>query len=321
MGNIRIGINGFGRTGRAAARIIFARNDIALAAINSLSSKESHEYLLAHDSTYGRFDKALGSTMIFAEHDPANISWSKAEVDVVLECTGKFRTTEEAAKHKAEKVVISAPAKDNTPTYIMGVNHTSYLSSHRVVSNSSCSTNCITTTLKVLDDSFRVRRGSMTTVHALTDSQNLLDNSIKKEVRSRRSAMLNLIPATTGSAKDVAKLFPHLAGKLPCRAIRVPVPTVSMIELVVETEKSTTIDEVNRMFAKASESSLHGILAVASEELVSTDYIGSPFSSAVDPFLTDVVSGTLVHITAWYDNEWGYANRLVDLASYISQNR
>lgn len=310
-----VGINGFGRIGRNAARVILNTEGVTLGAINSLSSKESHEYLLAHDSAQGPFAKKLTNTKIFQETDAVNIPW---DVDVVLECTGKFRTIEEASKHKVKKVVISAPAKDATPTYVMGVNHTAY-KNEAVVSNSSCTTNCVTTVLKVLNDAVGVIRGNMTTVHAVTDSQNLLDNSHKKEVRLRRSALTNLIPATSGSTKDVAKLFPHLADKLPCRAIRVPIPTVSLIDLVVEVERKTSKEEINKAFEKAANKSMKGVIELAKEELVSSDYIGDPHSSIIDPFLTDVVKDTLVHVTAWYDNEWGYANRLVDLARLITK--
>lgn len=317
---ISIGINGFGRIGRNAARIILAASDCTLGAINSLSSAESHAYLLKHDSTQGSFGKTLAKTHIFQEKEAASIPWEKAGVDVVLECTGKFRTTQEASKHAVKKVIISAPAKDDTSTYIMGVNHEAY-HNEAVVSNSSCTTNCVTTVLKVLHDNFSVIRGSMTTVHAVTDSQNLLDNSHKKEVRLRRSALVNMIPASSGSAKDVGKLFPHLVGRLPCRAIRVPVPSVSLIDLVVEVAKKTTKENANGAFEKAEASTLAGILSVAKEELVSHDFIGDAHSAIVDPFLTDVTEGSLIHVTAWYDNEWGYANRLVDLARFIGEHK
>ena len=326
----RIGINGFGRIGRLAARIILTRPNLTLAAINSNSGASSHAYLLAHDSVYGHLDNTVTSddtsmtagkdrVLCFQAKEPAEIPWGEAKVDLVLECTGKFRTTEDAKAHIRESVqgvVISAPAKDATATYVVGVNHLKYRG-ETVVSNSSCTTNCVTTVLKVLDDTFGVIRGNMTTIHAATDSQNLLDNSHKKDVRLRRSALVNLIPTTSGSAKDVAKLFPHLKDKLPCRAVRVPTPTVSLIDLVVEVRKKTTIEAVNQGFIKASKGVLKGILSVAAEELVSSDYIGSAYSSIVDPFLTDVTGGNLVHVVAWYDNEWGYANRLVDLADFI----
>src|SRR3989344_105228 len=326
----RIGINGFGRIGRLAARIILSRSNVALAAINSNSDASSHVYLLTHDSVYGRFDRAVTADdrgiIVGKEHvrcfqakEPSGIPWGEADVDIVLECTGKFRTEEGAKAHlreRVKKVVISAPAKDATPTYVVGVNHSKY-TGEAVVSNSSCTTNCVTTVLKVLDDSFGVIRGNMTTIHSVTDSKNLLDNSHKKDVRLRRSAMVNLIPTTSGSARDVAKLFPHLKDKLPCRAVRVPTPTVSLVDLVVEVKKGATVEMVNGAFKEAAKKNLKGILDVAQEELVSSDYIGSPYSSVVDPYLTEVVGGTLLHVTAWYDNEWGYANRLVDLAAFV----
>lgn len=325
---IRLGINGFGRIGRNVARIILGREDLTLAAINSSASSSSHAYLLKHDSVYGTLQypvKAIEGAVIvdrqkvlcFAEKEPGAVPWGEAKVDLVLECTGKFRTTEDAKAHKAAAVVISAPVKDDTPTFVMGVNEKNY-AGQTIVSNSSCTTNCVTTVLKVLDDSFGVLRGNMTTIHAATDSQNLLDNSHKKEVRLRRSAMVNLIPASSGSAKDVAKLFPKLKGKLPCRAVRVPTPTVSLIDLVVETKKKGTVEAVNQAFFKAANGPLKGIVGYAEEELVSTDFIGSPFSSVFDPYLTEVVGGNLIHVVAWYDNEWGYCNRLVDMATYVA---
>ncbi|OGG30624.1 hypothetical protein A3A63_02765 [Candidatus Gottesmanbacteria bacterium RIFCSPLOWO2_01_FULL_46_9] len=327
----RIGINGFGRIGRNAARIILRSKGVSLAAINSLSDASSHAYLLRHDSAQGEFaaDIALQGTVLmvngsavftFQSNNASEIPWDTANVDIVLECTGKIRTADEAEAHLGhgvKAVVISAPVKDAAPTYVMGVNHALYKKEH-VVSNSSCTTNCVTTVLKVLDDAFGVTRGTMTTVHAATDSQNLLDNSHKKEIRLRRSSLVNLIPAASGSSGDVVKLFPHLKGMFPCRAIRVPLPAVSLIDLVVEVKKQTTVESVNTAFEKSGKGALNGILAVAQEELVSSDYIGSSYSAIVDPYLTDVVDRTLVHVTAWYDNEWGYANRLVELSSYIA---
>lgn len=328
----KVGINGFGRIGRNAARVIFGRSDVELVAINSGATPDSHAYLLSHDSVQGTFpheithtDSALhvsGHTVAcFNEKDPAKIPWQTIGVETVLECTGKFTTTDTVRTHvhdSVTQVVISAPAKDDTPTFVMGVNHQKW-SGEQIVSNSSCTTNCIAPVLFVLDGQFGVIRGSMTTIHAATDSQNLLDNSQPKGIRDRRSAMVNLIPATSGSAKDVAKLFPHLKGVLPCRAVRVPTPTVSLIDLVVEVKRHVSAQEVNAAFERVKKTTLRGILDVATEELVSTDYVGNPHSAVVDPFLTDVVSDSLIHVTAWYDNEWGYANRLVDMAVHCSQ--
>ena len=330
---IRIGINGFGRIGRNAARIILGRQDLTLAAINSSANSSSHAYLLKHDSVYRTLPlpvKAIEGAIIvdrqkvlcFSEKEPSAVPWAEAKVDLVLECTGKFRTGEDAKAHLhggVKAVVISAPVKDDTPTYVMGVNHEKYNEAHKIISNSSCTTNCVTTILKVLDDSFGVERGNMTTIHSVTDSQNLLDNSHKKEARLRRSAMVNLIPTSSGSAKDVAKLFPKLKGKLPCRAVRVPTPAVSLIDLVVEAKKKTTLAAVNTSFVSASKGAMKGIVGVAEEELVSSDFIGSTYSSVFDPFLTEVIGGNLVHVTAWYDNEWGYCTRLVDMAAFVAK--
>ncbi len=328
----RIGINGFGRIGRLVGRIVLGRDDLTLVAINSSADASSHAYLLKHDSVYRDFatpvkaiDKAIivgkQKILCFQEKDPTAIPWQEAKVDLVLECTGKFKSGEDAKAHLrngVKAVIISAPVKDETPTFVMGINHTKYNPAYKVISNSSCTTNCVTTILKVLDEAFGVKRGNMTTIHAVTDSQNLLDNSHKKGARLRRSAMMNLIPTTSGSAKDVAKLFPKLKGKLPCRAVRVPTPTVSLIDLVVEVKKKATPESVNQAFFEASTGSLKGIVGYAQEELVSSDYIGSPYSSVFDPFLTDVVKDNLVHVVAWYDNEWGYCNRLVELAVYVA---
>lgn len=328
----RIGINGFGRIGRNVARIILGRDDLSLAAINSSANSSSHAYLLKHDSVYGTLNlpvKAIEGAVIvdrqkvlcFSEKEPAAVPWGEAKVDLVLECTGKFKTKDDAKVHLRDgvkAVVISAPVKDDMPTFVMGVNEKNY-AGQKIISNSSCTTNCVTTILKVLDDAFSVKRGNMTTIHAVTDSQNLLDNSHKKAVRLRRSALVNLIPTSSGSAKDVAKLFPKLKGKLPCRAVRVPTPTVSLIDLVIEIKKKVTPEVINQAFLKASEGSLKGIVGYATEELVSSDFIGSTYSSVFDPYLTEVIEGNLVHVVAWYDNEWGYCQRFVDMAAYVAK--
>lgn len=329
---VKIGINGFGRIGRLAARIILNSPNLQLVAINSRSEISSHAYLLQYDSVYRKFKRqvrvekdalVIGKQKVkcFNYDKPADIPWDKVKAEIVLECTGKFRTSEDCRSHLKKgvrNVIISAPAKDKTPTLVMGVNQQNLNpKKEKIISNSSCTTNCLATVIKVLDDQFGVKRGNMTTIHAVTDSQNLLDNSHSKDVRLRRSAMENLIPSTSGSAKDLGKLFPYLVGKLVCRSIRVPTATVSLIDLVVEVRKPTTPEAVNREFLKASEKKLKGILTVASEQLVSTDYIGNPHSSVVDPFLTDVIENNLVHVVAWYDNEWGYTNRLVEMVKFI----
>lgn len=332
---IRIGINGFGRIGRVASRIILGRPELELAAVNSRSDVSSHAYLLQYDTAYGTLPlkvsardgkldiEGKGSVAVFNNDDPGAIPWGSAGVDIVIDATGKFRTGELLQAHLHDTVkfaVLSAPAKDSLPTVVMGVNHeTLDVETVKVVSNSSCTTNCLSTTLKVLHDAFGVVRGFMTTTHAVTDSQNLLDNSHKKEVRLRRAAFGSMIPASTGSAKDVGKLFPVLQGKIICQSVRVPLLTVSLINLVVETGKVTDADGINRAFSEAAAGSLHGILSVNSDELVSKDFTGDTHSSIVDLPLTRAVGGNLISVSAWYDNEWGYTSRLVDLVVYIGR--
>lgn len=331
---LRIGINGFGRIGRIATRIISKRSGLTLAAINSRADTSSHTYLLKYDSTYGSFyqDVKFGSDYlkinnqkiaVFNFEDPSEIPWSRVKADLVIEATGKFRTNQELQVHLrngAKFVVISAPAKDATKTFVLGVNEGLFdPKKDQIISNSSCTTNCLATTLSVLEQNFEVRRGFMTTVHAVTDSQNLLDNSHKKEARLRRAAFASMIPSTTGSAKDIGKLFPHLSGKIICQALRVPLLTVSLINLTVEVKKKATKEQVNRAFEKASKERLKGILEVSKDELVSSDYVGNSHSSIVDPFLTQVLDGNLIKVFAWYDNEWGYTSRLIDMVEYIAQ--
>jgi glyceraldehyde 3-phosphate dehydrogenase len=251
------------------------------------------------------------------------LPWEQAKVDIVIDATGKFRTTKDAIKHVGGTVryaIISAPAKDNTKTYVMGVNNQMFNpKTDKVISNSSCTTNCLSTTLKVLHDNFVVNKGFMTTIHAVTDSQNLLDNSHKKEARLRRASFASMIPSSTGSAKDIGKLYPDLKGKIFCQAIRIPLLTVSIINLTVEIKKETSAEEVNKAYQLAASKDLKGILTVAKDELVSKDYTGNTFSSVVDPYLTQVAQGNLVNVYAWYDNEWGYTSRLVDMVEYIAK--
>lgn len=332
MKKLRIGINGFGRIGRIAARIILGRKNLELGAINSRADSSSHAYLLKYDSTYGILNADIHADhnslfvnkekiAVYNADDPADIAWKKEKIDIVIDASGKFRTSELLQGHingGAKFVVLSAPAKDETKTLVMGVNQNQFDStSDKIISNSSCTTNCLATTLKVLHDHFKVIKGYMTTIHALTDSQNILDNSHEKEVRLRRASFSSLIPASTGSAKDITKLFPDLSGKLMCQAFRVSLQTVSLINLVVEVQKETTRDEVNNSFKKASLSNLKGILSVADEQLVSRDFTGNPHSSIVDPYLTNVLGGKLIQVSAWYDNEWGYTSRLIDLVQFI----
>lgn len=334
MTKIKIGINGFGRIGRIAARIILNRPNLTLTAINSRADSASHAYLLKYDTTYGTLPNNIKAADNFLQIDnqkvkvfhsdaPSEIPWSKADVDIVIDSTGKFRKSEDLNGHLGKGVkyvVISAPAKDDTKTLVLGVNQNIFNpKADKIISNSSCTTNCLATTVKVLHDNFIITRGFMNTIHSVTDSQNLLDNSHKKEVRLRRSAFGNMIPSTTGSAKDIGKLYPDLAGKLICSAVRVPLLTVSMINLIVETKKKVTRESVNLAYEKASKSTLKGILGYAQSEMVSHDYTQSPYSSVIDPYLTQVNDENLVNVFAWYDNEWGYTTRLVDMVEYIAK--
>jgi len=332
---IKIGINGFGRIGRITARIILSRPNLQLVAINSRANPDSHAYLLKYDSSYGTFSKKISSGPDYIEVDaskiavtnydkPADIPWDKFGIDLVIDSSGKFRTTSELEGHLrkgVKQLVLSAPAKDSTKTVVMGVNESTINpDKDKIVSNSSCTTNCLATTLKVLDDNFVVIAGFMTTTHAVTDSQNLLDNSHSKETRLRRAAFASLIPASTGSAIDIGKLFPTLAGRIVCQAVRVPLLTVSLLNLTVQTKKKVNRDMVNKAYKLANLGKMRGILSVATEELVSRDYTGNTHSAIIDPYLTSVIEPNMVNVYAWYDNEWGYTSRLIDLVEYIGNS-
>lgn len=334
MKKVRIGINGFGRIGRIASRIILSRNNLKLVAINSRAQASSHAYLLKYDSTYGILSqsvKTIGpdklaidkyTVSVYKKDLPEDIPWDESRTDIVIESTGKFRDEQGMKGHLkagAKYVVLSSPAKDATKTIVKGVNHDSFNPrTDKMISNSSCTTNCLATTLKVLHNKFKVKRAFMTTTHAVTDSQNLLDNSHSKEVRLRRASFASMIPASTGSAKDIGKLFPELLGKIICQAIRVPLLTVSMINITAEVESLTDKEKVNSAFVEESKGNLNGILAVSGEELVSKDYTGNTHSAVVDTYLTQVIGGNLVNIYAWYDNEWGYTSRLIDMVEYVA---
>ena len=335
MKKIRVGINGFGRIGRIASRIILQRGSLELCAINSRSDAESHAYLLKYDSTYGTLINSIEAkdsqllidgkkVCVFASDSPSEIPWKDARIDIVIDATGKFRTVDDLKGHiegGVKKVILSSPAKDGMKTVVMGVNQGTIDYKNDVIqSNSSCTTNCLATTIKVLHDQFTVKRGFMTTTHAVTDSQNLLDNSHKKEVRLRRASFASMIPSTTGSAKDIGKLFPELEGKLVCQSIRVPLQSVSLIQLTVELGKKTDIQAINEAYNMASKTNLQGILSVAQDQLVSIDFSGNSHSSIIDPYLTKVLKGNLISVSAWYDNEWGYSSRLVDLVEYIGND-
>jgi glyceraldehyde 3-phosphate dehydrogenase len=330
---VRVAINGFGRVGRAALRASLEHElDLEWVAINDLVDPGTLAYLLAHDSVYGRFQGTVAAApgaievdgrqiRVFTETDPAALPWADLGVDVVIESTGKFRTRDTAAAHLAagaRKVIISAPAKDAVPTFVLGVNFDAYDPRRDdVISNASCTTNCLAPVAKVLHETVGIRHGHMTTVHAYTSDQRLVDLP-HKDLRRARAAALNIVPTTTGAAKAIGLVIPELEGKLQGYATRVPVPTGSLVDLTVETLRPTTVEQINGAFReRADADELEGILAYDEEPLVSSDVVGSSYSSVVDGGLTSVVGGTQVKVVAWYDNEWGYSCRLAELAERV----
>lgn len=334
---VKVGINGFGRIGRLVFRHALNDPNIEIVAINDLTDAKTLAHLLKYDSMYGILDADVSATddsiivngkeiKITAERDPANIKWGEAGVEVVVEATGVFRSKEKVQPHfdnGAKKVIITAPAKGQDITIVMGVNEDKYNpEKHHVISNASCTTNCLAPVAKVLDDNFGIIRGFMTTVHSYTNDQRILDLP-HSDLRRARAAALSIIPTTTGAAKAVAEVLPHLKGKLDGFAMRVPTPTVSIVDLVAEVNADVTKEEVNAVLKKAAEGELKGILAYTEEPLVSVDFRGNPNSSIVDSELTNVMKDetgkTLVKVVAWYDNESGYALRVVDLVKYISK--
>jgi glyceraldehyde 3-phosphate dehydrogenase len=333
---IRVGINGFGRIGRQVVRAAKEQRiaDIELVAVNDITDTETLAHLFKYDSVHRTYrgevkagDRCIridGSELrVLAEKDPARLPWKELAVDVVLESTGRFTAAEDARKHitaGAKKVLISAPAKGEDITIVMGVNHDKYDGAkHNIISNASCTTNCLVPMVKVIRDTFGFRHGSMTTIHSYTNDQNVLDLP-HKDLRRARAAALSQIPTTTGAAKATSLVIPEVKGKIDGISIRVPTPDVSLTDLVVEVERPTTIDEVNAAFRRAAESGpLKGILACSDEPLVSSDYIGNPYSCIIDALSTNVIDATLVKVSGWYDNEWGYSSRCVDLLQYIGQ--
>jgi glyceraldehyde 3-phosphate dehydrogenase len=330
----RIAINGFGRIGRNVLRAVHQMGikDFDLVAVNDLTDPKTLAHLLKYDSVHGRFPGTVeatadglvinGDTMrVFAEKDPASLPWKDLGVEVVLESTGRFTDRDAAAKHLdggAKKVVISAPAKKEDITIVYGVNHTKYdPAKHHVVSNASCTTNCLVPVVKVIMDAFGFLRGYMTTVHSYTNDQNILDLP-HKDLRRARAAALSIIPTTTGAAKATALVLPELKGKIDGISLRVPTADVSVVELICEVSRPVTVDEVNGAFAAAASGPMKGVMAVSNEPLVSVDYIGNMHSSTIDLAGTAVTDGTLVHVTSWYDNEMGYSARCVDLMKYMA---
>ncbi len=330
---MRFAINGFGRIGRCVLRAALERKekDVEIVAINDLDEPATLAHLFKYDSVHGRFagDVKLGEKgftvdgrdiAITAIKEPEKLPWKDLKVDAVIECTGRFTDREGASKHVAagaRKVLISAPAKGQDLTVCMGINHEQYdASKHHIISNASCTTNCLAPVAKVLHESFGIQRGLMTTVHSYTNDQRILDLT-HKDLRRSRAAALSMIPTTTGAAKAVAEVLPALKGKLTGLAVRVPTPNVSLVDLTAVLGKPAKADEVNAALKKASEGPLKGILAYVEEPLVSIDFNHSPWSSSVDASCTTVIDD-MVKVFAWYDNEWGYSNRLVDLSKLVA---
>jgi len=328
---VKVAINGLGRIGRCVARIIANREDIELVAVNASGSDEMLEYNLKYDSVHGtRKDvKVEGGYLYignekakkFAERDLSKIDFASTGAEVVLECTGAFLTAESVEpylENGIKKVLFSAPAKDDTATFVLGANAEEY-AGEVVVSNASCTTNGLAPVAKVLDDAFGIENGLMTTIHSYTASQPILDGKHKKDPRKGRSGAVNLVPTTTGAAKAISKVLPNLAGKINGQAIRVPTPDVSMVDLTVTLSKETTVEEVQAAFKRASEGSHKGILGVDEEYRVSQDFVGEALSTVVAQDTIQVIGGTMVKVLSWYDNEWGYSCRLVDMAVHISK--
>ncbi|MGQ9573538.1 MAG: type I glyceraldehyde-3-phosphate dehydrogenase [Dehalococcoidia bacterium] len=331
----RVGINGFGRIGRQVFKAIrdYHGSALEVVAVNDLTDPQTNAHLLKYDSNYGVFpahiearDDAIlvdGQTVkVLAEADPAKIPWGKLGAEIVVEGTGRFTNAEKAAAHVqagAKKVIITAPAKNEDLTLVLGVNEETYdPQKHRVISNASCTTNCIAPVVKVLHDNFGVEKGFMTTIHAYTNDQRILD-TVHKDLRRARAAALNIIPTTTGAARAVTVVIPALKGRLDGMAMRVPTSTVSVCDFVATLEKPITKEEVNQAFKEAASESLRGILEYTEEPLVSIDFKGNPASAIVDGLSTMVLGNNMVKVLAWYDNEWGYACRTADLCSYLVQ--
>jgi len=331
--SVKVGINGFGRIGRNVLRASLDDPEIEFVAVNDITDPKTLAHLLKHDSVLGTLNAEVGyggdcvivngkRLRVFKEKDPANIDWSSLGARIVLESTGLFTKAEDAGKHlrgTVKKVIITAPAKGEDITIVLGVNEKNYdPAKHNIISNASCTTNCLAPVAKVIDESFHIIKGSMTTIHSYTNDQRTLDLP-HKDLRRARAAALSIIPTTTGAAKAVGIVLPALKGKLDGYAMRVPTPNVSLVDLVAYVEKNTTTEEVQGALRKAAEGPLKGILGYTDEELVSTDFRGDPRSSIVDAGFTKVIDGNLVKVTAWYDNEWGYSCRVRDLVKFVAK--
>ena len=332
---IRVGINGFGRIGRQVVRAAMERKaGINFIAINDLTDTKTLAHLFKYDSVHGQFGGTVSRDedsitingdriTVLKEKDPSALPWKELGVDIVLEATGRFTKADDARQHiagGAKKVIISAPATGEDITIVLGVNHKKYdAAKHHIISNASCTTNCLAPMVQVIRDAFGFKHGAMVTIHSYTNDQSILDLP-HKDLRRARAAALSMIPTTTGAAKATSLVIPEVKGKIDGIAIRVPTPDVSLTELTVEVERATTIAEVNAAFKVAAEGSLKGVLAYTEEELVSIDYVGNPNSSILDSKSTNVIDGTMVKVSGWYDNEWGYSSRCVDLIELIGKS-
>ena len=329
---VKVGINGFGRIGRNILRTSLGDPDIDFVAVNDLTDTKTLAHLLKYDSVLGNLDHEVSSTengikvdgdefRVFSQKDPATIDWNSVGAEIVIESTGLFTKAEDAKKHlrgSVKKVIISAPAKNEDITIVLGVNEGQYdAASHNIISNASCTTNCLAPVAKVINEKFGIRSAQMTTIHSYTNDQQLLDLP-HRDLRRARAAGLSMIPTSTGAAKAVALVLPELKGKFDGISVRVPTPNVSLVDVVIEVEKDTTAEEVNRALKDSANEELRGILAFSEEPLVSSDFKGNPNSSIVDAEYTKVIGGNLVKILSWYDNEWGYSCRVRDLVKFIA---
>ena len=329
----KVAINGFGRIGRLVIRGLLDRKDLDIVAINNPSGPETAAYLLKYDTVHGRLDKKVevdGDVLVvdgkriqvLHDRDPENLDWSAYGVEIVIESTGKLKDRASAGKHirgTVKKVIITAPGKDEDATIVMGVNESIYdPAKDEIISNASCTTNCLAPVCKVLDEKFGIKRGLMTTIHSYTNDQAILEKAHKKDARRGRAAAENMIPTSTGAAKAIGIVIPELKGKLNGLAVRVPTPDVSLVDLTVELNKTVTKEEVNEALKAASEGELKGILAYTDEELVSSDFKTTDVSSTIDSKLTMVMDNNMVKVIAWYDNEWGYSMRIIDLVAFVA---
>jgi len=330
---IKVGINGFGRIGRNVFRVIAGREDIDVVAINDLADARTLSLLLKYDSVHGKFDGDIKvkedaivvkgkEIKLTKEKDPAGLPWKELGVDIAIESTGIFTKKADCAKHLAagaKKVILSAPSKDQLDaTIVMGINENDLSPEHKIVSNASCTTNCLAPLVKVINDNFQIEKGLMTTIHAYTNDQNVAD-MMHKDLRRARAAAINIIPTTTGAAKAIGEVIPELKGKLDGMAMRVPVANGSVTDLVVTVKKNVSREEVNSALKAAADNELNGILEYCEDPIVSSDIIGNEHSCVLDAMSTCVIGGNLIKVIGWYDNEWGYSNRMVDLAELIAK--